>query len=201
MTNIRVIKLGGSLLADETWPQQLQTWLAQQLPSLNLMIVGGGDLVDCLRAEQQRFPYAESLMHELAMRCMEINAALVQARCPGMELLQAWPPDFSQLDRQRVYLPLTNRWWDAAVAANRPLPPATWDVTSDSLALWLAQQLQADESVLLKSCLPSGPIAEWSQTGFVDPQFAKLYEFKLAIRAVHLKSPNFAEARILPCDQ
>jgi aspartokinase-like uncharacterized kinase len=50
--------------------------------------------------------------------------------------------------------------------------PASWDVTSDTLAAWLAGEIGADRLVLVKSArLPLGPTptAALARDGIVDP--------------------------------
>ena len=46
----RVIKLGGSLLEDPHLRSRFAIWLARQIPANNVVVVGGGGLVDALRA-------------------------------------------------------------------------------------------------------------------------------------------------------
>jgi len=53
----------------------------------------------------------------------------------------------------------------------------SWDVTSDSLALWLARQLRARGLLLVKSArLPKGPqsAAELSRRGIIDAAFPRM---------------------------
>jgi dihydroneopterin aldolase len=53
--------------------------------------------------------------------------------------------------------------------------PASWDVTSDSLAAWLAATLNAERLVLVKACaIPHGLDAERAhEHGIVDAAFAE----------------------------
>jgi aspartokinase-like uncharacterized kinase len=65
-------------------------------------------------------------------------------------------------------------WMPTAMTLGRPEIPETWEVTSDSLAAWLAGALNADRLVLVKSAAPPpGPVtaAELSRRGLVDPAF------------------------------
>ena len=64
-------------------------------------------------------------------------------------------------------------WLPVQTLAAEDLPPS-WDVTSDSLAAWLARRLAAERLVLVKSCpLPEGKMdmAELSRKGIVDVAF------------------------------
>ncbi len=49
--SLRVIKLGGSLLTLPDWHERFLHWLAKEPPATNLLVIGGGELVDCLRRE------------------------------------------------------------------------------------------------------------------------------------------------------
>jgi hypothetical protein len=64
----------------------------------------------------------------------------------------------------------------AEQAAPDEAPPHLWDVTSDSLAAWIAWQWPAEELVLLKStAIVSGtPVTQLSAAGLVDPFFPAL---------------------------
>lgn len=54
--------------------------------------------------------------------------------------------------------------------------PASWDVTSDSIAAWVAGEVGAEELVLFKSLSAdgSGAIAEWSERGWIDAFFPRM---------------------------
>jgi aspartokinase-like uncharacterized kinase len=56
------------------------------------------------------------------------------------------------------------------MALGRPDIPESWDVTSDSLAAWLAAELAADALVLVKSVAvaPGSSVEELARRGVVD---------------------------------
>jgi len=66
--------------------------------------------------------------------------------------LPIWLPMLSELDREGI--------------------PASWEVTSDSLAAWLAGKLRARHLVLIKSAFPSSrDPAELQRQGLIDAAF------------------------------
>lgn len=53
--------------------------------------------------------------------------------------------------------------------------PRSWDVTSDSLSLWLAAELKAARLILVKSAPAFGTDPRrWVEDGIVDPAFPSL---------------------------
>ncbi|WP_245930562.1 uridylate kinase [Methylobacterium radiodurans] len=77
-------------------------------------------------------------------------------------------------------------WNPSSLRAGHPDIPETWDVTSDSLALWLARDVGAAACILVKSAAPppgTGP-ADWARHGLVDaafPTFAARYRGSIRI--------------------
>ncbi len=111
--------------------------------------------------------------HLLALAAMSQTARLVA------ELTQ-WPLHHLQ----STGLPPRNgdhRPWvvDLADAAARdPNLPESWDLTSDSLALWLANCLGARHLLLLKAVAPLEPslkIARICELGWVDAYFSRMW--------------------------
>jgi len=195
--SLRVIKLGGSLLSLPDWHERFLRWLESEPPAQNLLLVGGGEMVDVLRREHERFSYSEKVMHDSALAVMDLNAELAVARLPGAKLLQ------SSADLERPFLPVIDRglngmsaiqliritsWWKAATANGEALPPETWDTTSDTLAAWVAGMVQAQELVLLKSADPPPLLMDWSKKGYVDRNFFQYLPQHICYRAVNLLS-------------
>ncbi len=69
-------------------------------------------------------------------------------------------------------------WLPSAMVIDNPDLPASWDVTSDSLALWLAQQLQAEGLILVKSVVVEEmqPLDELAAAGVIDAFFPDLFQ-------------------------
>ena len=65
-------------------------------------------------------------------------------------------------------------WMPTRMVLADPRIAASWDITSDSLAAWLAGKLKAERLVLVKSVALAGgsvPAAVLARRGIVDPAF------------------------------
>lgn len=65
-------------------------------------------------------------------------------------------------------------WMPTRMVLDEPRIPASWDITSDSLAAWLAGRLAADRLLLVKSVALAGDdiaAATLARRGIVDPAF------------------------------
>ncbi|PNG26123.1 uridylate kinase [Methylocella silvestris] len=161
-----VAKLGGSLAGS---PQR-DAWLAALCASTRrlILVTGGGPFAGAVRAAQKGMGFDEATAHRLALLAMEQYAIIVAARQDRFALAATRDDIAAALARNRipVWLPST------MVLAAAEIPPS-WDMTSDSLAAWLAGELAAREILLIKS-RDVGALASargLAEDGVVDPLF------------------------------
>ncbi|MBX3414375.1 MAG: hypothetical protein KF708_16930 [Pirellulales bacterium] len=189
----RVIKLGGSLLDEPSLRRQFSTWLAQQTPARNLVVVGGGALVDAIRDIDRRQQLGEKAAHWLAIDAMSVTAhiAVALVELPLVERMATWEASAAATAIVDV------RHFLAEQEPRQPGErlPYGWSVTSDSIAARLATTLGACELVLLKSTLPEATesLAAIAKSGFVDEHFAVAAADLPRVRLVNLKQPGFPE--------
>lgn len=163
-----VLKVGGSLLSRPDWPALLVPLLAAVGSRSCCLVVGGGPVVDGLRALDLAVPQSPCLMHDLAIDAMRLTARLVAAR---------------------VHLPLTTAPPDGADAAVLDVPawlalgsraatlPVGWHVTSDAIAARVA--VEHGGSLLVAKSVPPPPcpddrdlLASLARAGWVDEYFS-----------------------------
>lgn len=190
----RVIKVGGSLLHWPELPERLFLWLARQAPAANVLVAGGGELVEAIRRYDKRFQLGEERAHQLCLAAMRSTAQmlehlLAQARSTFAERALDHHKSLSVVD--------VNDYLETPLAAGRAhiRLPHTWEVTSDSIAAQLAEILCADELVLLKSApLPqSCSTRDATEKGYVDTFFPQAAARANKIRCVNLRDEQFAE--------
>jgi len=192
----RVIKLGGSLLDLPDVASRLSRWLAGEPAARDCILVGGGRLADVVREADQRFSLAEEASHWLCVRAMGIHAELLASLLPGTSLVGSLP---ELLERQPASGPavLDPEHFLRLEEPRLPPPhlPASWKVTSDSIAARLARALPAGELVLLKSCLPDAPctIEAAARAGYVDEFFPSAAVLPTPIRCVNLRHDAFEQ--------
>lgn len=177
---LRVVKLGGSLLAWPNTPNRLKEWLRRQSAAKTVLLAGGGELVDVVRGWDTRFCLGADVSHKLALDCMSLTGKLVASWLPDADEVQK----LEQVRESRSStIILDARNW---VLGSSQLP-ATWELTSDSIAAAVASELSAGELVLLKSCLPAD-----SELEYYDPLFSQFVATR-NVRFVSLRSMDFDE--------
>lgn len=200
----QVMKLGGSLLllpdlVDRLgrWWQHLQERHVDATSGQWLVVVGGGALVDVVRLWDQVHPLSPRDSHQLALAGMQVTARLI-ARLMDWPLLEfpikestgaegavgkrelhsfgafeLGKPGEAATDRKRpIVVDLS-----AAVAEDSEVPES-WEVTSDSLAMWLATKVGARRLVLLKAVSPLESlvkIGKIEDLGWVDAFFSRMW--------------------------
>ncbi len=138
-----VAKLGGSL-----WRSPLLArWIAalRAYPGPVCIVPGGGPFADAVRAAQIPMRYSDRAAHEMALLAMEQYGLALCDRFGGLALA-ANPLEASAL-RAEGHTPV---WRPRAMALEAALP-ASWDLTSDSLAAWYARESGAGRLLLIKS--------------------------------------------------
>ncbi len=190
----RIIKLGGSLLEWPAMPEAFHRWLSRQSPAANVLIAGGGPIVESLRQLDRALRIPPETAHWLAVRAMGLNASLaaelLDAPVAGtIDALHVRPRALQVLDVEQFL----RRDADASDAL-----PCSWDVTSDSIAARVAEHIQACELVLLKSSLPreAANCAELSRQGYVDRHLARMRGLP-PLRCVNLRDEQFSQI-VLP---
>jgi aspartokinase-like uncharacterized kinase len=141
-----VVKIGGSLCTDPALPD----WLAllTQLGGGRVALVcGGGSLADEVRGLQTRWALGDVAAHNMAVLAMVQNGYLLHALAPGLQRVAREVDIAPVLRRGGVAL-----WMPLELLRERIDLTTNWSVTSDSIALGLAQRLNAERLVVVKSC-------------------------------------------------
>jgi aspartokinase-like uncharacterized kinase len=149
-----VIKLGGSLAT----AAELQPWLeaiAQTAGPPRVVVPGGGPFADAVRAAQERWRFDDRVADRMALLAMHQYGLMLTDLEP--KLRPAETIDAIRAECAAGHVPV---WLPYAMVAEREDVEATWEVTSDSLALWLASALGAERLILVKSAALPRELAE-----------------------------------------
>jgi aspartokinase-like uncharacterized kinase len=172
---LRIVKVGGSLLAWPELPQALERWLAAQPPAIHVLLCGGGGFADCIRQADHNFTLGEEASHWLCIDTLALTARLIAQLVPAGLFIAT----FGELQKRIataqsgliIFDPREFLQFHEAQLPGTPLPH-TWQATSDSVAARLAEVFAADELVLLKSAAPTvDDLAKLVVGGYVDPHF------------------------------
>jgi aspartokinase-like uncharacterized kinase len=160
---LAILKLGGSLARGG----RLREWLdAIRSQAWRVVLVpGGGPFADVVRRLQGEIGFDDLAAHEMAMAAMSQFGRALQSLRPGFELVASAEDIQAALAIGKTPIWSPERM---ALAANLP---ASWDITSDSLAAWLAGALRAERLILVKHAASAGSVAALAAAGFVDPAF------------------------------
>lgn len=140
-----VIKLGGSLIGSP----ELKGWLDMlvQFGDGKVVIVpGGGIFADAVREAQALMSIDDVIAHQMAVLAMDQYATLMTGMNAGLVTAS------SELEiAERGWQHRAVVWKPSAmVLADQDLP-MNWDLSSDSLAAWLATKLNAQHLLVVKS--------------------------------------------------
>lgn len=180
-----VYKLGGSLLDLPEVPERLHALLNQPFPffamhvakkNKRLVVVGGGPLADAVRQWDRTHGLGDELAHRLGIQSMSFNAQLVAAILQDAQLVTSRAEASDVWGQGRVAVLRVAEFVEAEERQSHDILPRSWDVTSDSVAAYVAHQWPADGLVLLKSIsVPSEcDAASASSRGLVDAHFPLL---------------------------
>lgn len=166
-----VFKLGGSLQSD---PALLGRWLAL-LGTLGrgrvVIVPGGGPFVDQVRAAQSAWGFDELTAHNMAILGMAQTALLLRSQQGALQ------PAVRDADiRRALRAGKTALWMPMELLKEHADELTSWDVTSDSLALWLSMRLNAERLVVVKSCAvdPALDLPALVRAGVLDARFAAM---------------------------
>ena len=141
-----VVKLGGGVLAHAEHVDQVLEVIAAAARERRLLVVpGGGPFADAVRNVDRRLHLSDDAAHWMAVLAMDQHAHLVASRLPAGVVVAQVSEIVAALDTGRVPVLAPSRWLRAA----DPLPHS-WDVTSDSIAAWVAGAIGARRLILVK---------------------------------------------------
>ena len=162
-----VVKIGGSLERSPSLPAWLDL-LADEGAGRLVVVPGGGSFAEAVRSNDRHWALPPLVSHRMAIVAMEqfawmlcgLNAGLVPASS-ATEMDDA---------RARGRTPV---WLAAGMSLEAGAEiEASWRVSSDSLAAWLAGKLGAGALVLVKTISPPVlQVSELCELGYLDRGF------------------------------
>jgi dihydroneopterin aldolase len=162
------VKLGGSLARD----RQFARWVEalRHCRSGVIIVPGGGPFADCVREAQDYMRFDDSAAHRMALLAMEQYAIACASSFADILLVS------EEAQLRLIGAGRTAFWLPSRMALGADDLPENWQVTSDSLAAWLAMRLDASALVVVKSVdAKSDPIKADAlvEHEIVDPLFAR----------------------------
>jgi aspartokinase-like uncharacterized kinase len=163
-----VVKFGGSYALSPL----LQGWLTAIGRAAGRVIVvpGGGPFADAVRAAQPAMRFDDEAAHDMALMAMAQYGRALTSRSDGFDYADTLDAVRDVMARREV--PVWSPW---PMLRAHPDIPRSWDVTSDSLAIWLATVLGVGRVILIKhrSPITDPSPAAMVKTGLVDAAFSR----------------------------
>ncbi len=174
-----VIKIGGSL----TDSPLLKDWLAYAADFSDGKIVivpGGGNFAEQVRAAQKQWRFSDETAHLMALLAMQQMALQFQGIIRKLCVAATDQEIHHVLQTQNAVIWSPCCQWLAQSGVE-----ASWNITSDSLAAWLAAELSANQLILVKSVDIKGDLnfQQLSDMGIVDKAFNRfIAEAKFSVK-------------------
>ena len=170
---LAIVKLGGSLATSP----HLQEWLTAIASEAGAIVIvpGGGPFADAVRDAQAAMRFDNAAAHEMAMMAMAQFGRALQSLDPALRLAASSAAIRRTLREGKVPV------WSPGRMARAAGLPESWELTSDSLAAWLAAALGANRLVLVKhDRFPAQrlDVLELVASGVVDPLFPRFISNK-----------------------
>ncbi len=204
-----VVKVGGSLAE---YPNSLRK-LCKRLASLAinhqiLAVPGGGKFADAVRDSDENFGLSNSVAHRMAILAMDQFGLFLSDVTPNSFVTYSLDEVIgSSIGRLPIFLP------SKLLFHEDPLKNS-WDVTSDSIAAYIAEKMSADKLVLvtdvdgiftedpktkseakLVADMSARQLISWNRRTSVDATLPKiLQKAKLACYVVNGKHPQRIKA-------
>jgi aspartokinase-like uncharacterized kinase len=178
-----IIKLGGSLFHSPL----LQDWL-NKLTQLSkhepiIIVPGGGPFADQIRQAQQHHQFDDQHAHHMALLAMSQYGLLLLGLCQDAQ------PFYYPEERINNNCPALSIWLPDKRLLKEEKLSQNWDVTSDSIALWLAQELNPNKLTLLKhqQNKQQYSVQQLTNIGLLDNAFsAQYHQTEITIELVNV---------------
>ncbi len=153
------VKVGGGLSAIAGELTRVGQGLATLAGAGVVVVPGGGPFASAVRDFDRRYGLPAEAAHWMAILGMDQYGHAIAAVTPGSALVESASEITEALDRGRVPVLVPYRWLRTADEL-----PHSWEVTSDSLAAYLAGLLGAERFLLVKP--RGGGVAELTDDYF-----------------------------------
>lgn len=171
-----VVKIGGSLLGSP----ELERWLEIFVKFSDgkvVIVPGGGIFADAVRQAQKISNISDADAHRLAVLAMDQFGHLLHSLNPKL----ATASTELEID-ERIWQHRAIVWLPSQMLLADDSVPQNWDFTSDSIAAWLAEKLDATHLILLKSDKPDESklcLKAITNNGLVDFEFQNFVRDKV----------------------
>lgn len=191
-----VIKIGGSLYDSKYLSQWLKT--INECSFKRIVIVpGGGPFADQVRRADKRFGLEEARSHNMAVMAMQQYGEVLASLCPTLALASS---------KEKIHHAWANKkaviWEPYDLVQDQCGLDKNWQVTSDSLALWLADFLEIKNVLFVKSSkkvLDDASIATLMNAKCVDATAQRLAEkYQLNIQFLHKSKTDNLHRVLVP---
>jgi aspartokinase-like uncharacterized kinase len=140
-----VVKIGGSLAKDSERLRALCRKLCELTKKYAFIVVpGGGSFADLVRDFDRRFTLSSNISHKMAILAMDQFGLLLSDFVPDSRVIRRLEDaqEFSEASNMPIFLP------SQLMLHEDPLKNS-WDVTSDSIAAYVAGRLHAEKLILV----------------------------------------------------
>ena len=161
---LTVVKLGGSFALSPYLARMLDVISAARTPVV--LVPGGGPFADAVRGAQPHMGFDDGAAHRMALLAMAQYAEALAALAPRLRPA----PSFAAI-RVTLAAGAVPVWSPWPMTDGLAALPESWQLTSDSLAAWLAGALGARLLVMIKQGSVPASLADAAASGMVDPLF------------------------------
>jgi 5-(aminomethyl)-3-furanmethanol phosphate kinase len=176
-----IVKLGGSLSQSDALIKCLNNIEQNYQGGTVVIVPGGGAFADQVRLAQQCWLFNDQTAHSMAILAMQQMALLFNGIKGNFAIARSLNDIQKQLRQQKTVI-----WSPDIDELDNTEIQATWDITSDSLAAWLAKELSATELILVKAASIDASLSlqQLAKQNIIDKgfcDFIKQATFKIEI--------------------
>jgi len=143
-----VFKIGGKILENsnniKSTISQLTHLYDEKILQKILVIPGGGSFANFVRSLDEVLQIGDDLAHWIAIYSMNYNGIILNRKYPNLETIEKLKTFQDAKQMFCIFLPYSFLREDDTL-------PHNWDVTSDSIALYVANKLKLSQCFIIKN--------------------------------------------------